>query len=95
MAKKTLAILCVIAGVMVVFAFSVAWTLGIDRQPAPLRYGALAVLGIGLVLFFAGVFLIGKSRQEQADKDRESRKKNRPDPLKAKQSAVDDNKNNP
>ena len=76
MAKKTAAFLCILAGVIITVAFAIAWTLGIDRQPAPLKYGAMAVLGIGLVLFFAGVDLIGKARQEEANKDRESRETN-------------------
>jgi hypothetical protein len=73
MSKKALAAICITAGVLLELGFAVAWSRGIDQEGAAMKYGAMAVMGVGLVLFFVGVALIGKARQEQADLDRKSR----------------------
>jgi predicted transporter len=92
MSKKALAAICIISGVVLELGFAVAWSQGIDQQGVLAKYGGAAVMILGLVLFFVGVYFIGQARQEQADLDRKARESAGPT-LEHKQEILDKQKN--
>ena len=92
MSKKALAAICIISGLVLELGFAVAWSRGVDQQGALAKYGGAAVMILGLVLFFVGVYFISQSRQEQAELDRKARESAGPT-LGQQQETLDRQKN--